>query len=81
MLRCALSAGAHRLCESRRGASKSLVYDGGRLLPAELTRLFEDAHSAQEWRQVGFYPVLNERDQTPQANRNAGVMASRMWRD
>jgi hypothetical protein len=30
---------------------------------------------------MGFYPVLNERDQTPHANRKAGVMASRMWRD
>jgi len=58
-----------------RGSSKSMVYDAGRLLPAELTRLFEDAHSVQEWRDMGFYPVLNERDQTPQANRDAGVVA------
>ena len=58
-----------------RGSSKSPVYDGGRLWSANLTRLFEDAHSVQEWRQMGFYPVLNERDQTPQANRIAGVMA------
>jgi len=63
-----------------RGSSKSPVYDGGRLLSANLTRLFEDAHSAQEWRQMGFYPVLNERDQTPQANRNAGVMARTLTR-
>ena len=58
-----------------RGASKAPVYDAGRLLSADLTRLFEDAHSVEEWRQKGFYPVLNERDQTPEANRNAGVMA------
>ncbi len=58
-----------------RGLSKSLVYDGARLLPATLTRLFEDAHSVAEWRKLGFHPVLNEREQTPEANRNAGVMA------
>ncbi len=55
--------------------ARALVYDAGRLLSANLTRLFEDAHSVQEWRDMGFYPVLNERDQTPQANRDAGVMA------
>ncbi len=58
-----------------RGASKAAVYDSGRLRSADLTRLFEDANSVQEWRQKGFYPVLNERDQTPEANRDAGVMA------
>lgn len=58
-----------------RGASKSLVYDGARLLAADPTRLFEDAHSVEAWRQKGFYPVLNEREQTPDANLNAGVMA------
>ncbi len=58
-----------------RGASKVPVYDAGRLLPGNLTRLFEDARSVPDWRQMGFHPVLNERDQTPQANRTAGVMA------
>jgi hypothetical protein len=58
-----------------RGSSKSLVYDSGRLVAADPTRLFEDADSVQEWRQMGFSPVLNERDQTPDANLNAGVMA------
>ena len=42
----------------QRGASKEKVYDGTRLLTANLTRLFEDAHTAQEWREKGFYPVL-----------------------
>ncbi len=45
-----------------RGASKDKVYDGTRLLPANLTRLFEDAHSTSEWRTKGFYPVLAEKD-------------------
>jgi len=58
-----------------RGASKAVVYDGTRLLSVQPTRLFEDAHSTEEWRHKGFYPVLNERIQTPQANLNAGVMA------
>lgn len=58
-----------------RGASKALVYNNGRLREAEPTRLFEDAHSTEEWRDMGFYPVLNERNQTPDANLNAGVMA------
>lgn len=57
-----------------RGASKDTVYDGGRLLAANLTRLFEDAHSNAEWRSKGFYPVLNERENTPQANLDASVL-------
>lgn len=41
-----------------RGASKDKVYNGTRLLSANLTRLWEDAHSIAEWRDKGFYPVL-----------------------
>ena len=44
----------------QRGASKDKVYDGTRLLTANLTRLFEDAQTTAEWRTKGFYPVLNE---------------------
>jgi len=44
----------------QRGASKDKVYDGTRLLTANLTRLFEDAHTTEEWREKGFYPVLDE---------------------
>lgn len=58
-----------------RGASKSLVYDGTRLLAVNPTRLFLDAHTVAEWRQMDFHPVLNERNQTREANREAGVMA------
>lgn len=42
----------------QRGASEEKVYDGTRLVTANLTRLFEDAHSEEEWREMGFYPVL-----------------------
>ncbi len=43
-----------------RGANKDKVYDGTRLLPAKLTRLFKDAHTAEEWREKGFYPVVDQ---------------------
>ncbi len=43
-----------------RGASKEKVYDGTRLLTAKLTRLFEDAHTTEQWREKGFYSVLNK---------------------
>jgi hypothetical protein len=57
-----------------RGASKDEVYSGSRLSSAPLTRLFEDAQSTGQWRDMGFYPVLNEHEQTPRANLQASVM-------
>ena len=44
----------------QRGASKDKVYDGTRLITANMTRLFEDARTTREWRQKGFYPVLDD---------------------
>ncbi|WP_049723534.1 fatty acid cis/trans isomerase [Gilvimarinus polysaccharolyticus] len=58
-----------------RGANKSKVYDGTRLLGANLTRLFEDAQTTSAWRSKDFFPVINERINTPEANLSAGVMA------
>ncbi|AFV00219.1 fatty acid cis/trans isomerase [Simiduia agarivorans] len=52
-----------------RGANSQKVYNGTRLLAANLTRLFEDADSTQAWRDKGFFPVLNERQQTPEAHK------------
>ncbi len=49
--------------------------DDGRLLAVEPTRLFIDAHSPAEWREKQFYPVLNERVQTKEANLYGGLMA------
>ncbi len=46
----------------------------GRLLAAEPTRLFEDAQTTEEWRQKGFNTVLNERQQTQEANLQAGLL-------
>jgi hypothetical protein len=57
-----------------RGSEKSTVYDAGRLLAAEPTRLFFDAPSNAAWRGKGFRPVLNERAMTPEANREASVL-------
>lgn len=58
-----------------RGASKALVYEGTRLTAAAPTRLFEDAQTTQEWRDAGFHPVLNEREQSMAANMDAGLIA------
>ncbi len=58
-----------------RGATKTKVYEGTRLTAVAPTRLFEDAETTQEWRDAGFHPVLNERDQSMAANLNAGLMA------
>jgi len=60
-----------------RGASPALVYNGGRLLEAPLTRLGIDAQTTREWRDKGFHPVLNERDQT-QANELGASVLYRM---
>ena len=57
-----------------RGATSSQVF-ADRLIASEPTRLGIDAQSNSEWRQKGFFPVLNERQPTPQANLEAGVMA------
>lgn len=58
-----------------RGANQNFVYDGERLLAAEPTRLFEDAHTTAQWRQKEFFPVLNERNDTPRANIDGSVLA------
>ncbi|WP_419662855.1 fatty acid cis/trans isomerase [Desulfosarcina variabilis] len=50
-----------------RGGTKALVYNAARLTADTPTRLHVDADSVQEWRNLGFHPVLNERDQVPVA--------------
>jgi len=57
-----------------RGGSRTLVYNGARLTRENPTRLFIDAHSAEEWRKMGFQPIINERDQTPAANIENSVL-------
>lgn len=58
-----------------RGAHKEKVYDGARLLAATPNRLFVDAATTQQWRERGFFPVLNERNQSARANTQASVLA------
>ena len=58
-----------------RGATKQLVYDGGRSTAASPTRLFIDASNTEEWRTKEFYPVLNERIETAQAALNNSLLA------
>ncbi len=58
-----------------RGASKELVYNGTRLLEASPTRLFIDANKPSEWRQKGFFPVLNEFPNRATAEQQASLLA------
>ena len=57
-----------------RGANPASVYSSIRLLADQPTRLGFDALSNAQWRNKGFFPVLNERAQTPEANREGGVL-------
>jgi hypothetical protein len=57
-----------------RGANPKPVYSSVRLIADAPTRLGFDALTNAAWRQKGFFPVLNERQQTPEANRDGGVM-------
>ncbi len=57
-----------------RGASKDLVYLSTRITAGSMSRLFEDETSTAGWRSRKFYPVLNERGDSVEANQNAGVM-------
>lgn len=57
-----------------RGANKEKIYNGTRWLAGNLTRVSIDAKSTQQWREQEFFPVLNERAQTPEANAQASVM-------
>ncbi len=57
-----------------RGAFKERIYNTSRILPADPTRLYEDAKSTQEWRDKGFHSVLNEYTQTPEVNLQASLL-------
>lgn len=58
-----------------RGGTKQLVYDFVRFKPAEPTRLFIDATNTAGWRGKNFFPVLNERNETPAANLDNSLLA------
>ncbi|QJD30204.1 fatty acid cis/trans isomerase [Methylococcus geothermalis] len=59
-----------------RGGSKTTVYDSTRIHAIAPTRLFVDAENAQDWRSKGFFPVLNERRDSSEAN----LMGSLLYR-
>lgn len=58
-----------------RGASKQVIFDGGRLESMAPTRMGVDAATTADWRAKGFYPVLNERRESPEANLDNSVLA------
>ena len=58
-----------------RGASKVLIYDGERLKAMAPSRMGVDASTTAEWRQKGFYPVLNEGNNTPQTHLDNSIVA------
>ncbi|WP_163340569.1 fatty acid cis/trans isomerase [Desulfopila sp. IMCC35008] len=47
-----------------RGASKEKIYNGGRLKTMDPSRLLVDAHSEQQWREKGFFSVLQKGEQS-----------------
>ena len=57
-----------------RGANRRVVYNGARLLADEPSRLGIDAERVADWRNKEFYPVLNERQPLPEANREGSVL-------
>jgi hypothetical protein len=56
-----------------RGFSPQVIY-ATRLLETAPTRLFIDEQDTQAWRERGYRPVLNERDQTAEANLDGSVL-------
>ena len=57
-----------------RGGIKMKIHNPTRLKAAKLSRLFEDEHDTASWRDHGFHPVLNEHENSVEANREAGVL-------
>ena len=57
-----------------RGANKVRVYNGARLTGIPPTRLFIDAHSTAEWRNMGFHAVLAEDASTAEQQLEESVL-------
>lgn len=57
-----------------RGASVEKIYNAGRRSAMTPSRLLSDARSTPQWRDRGFFPMLNEYEQTPEANLQNSVM-------
>jgi len=58
-----------------RGITETPVYSGKRLIAADPTRLFVDESSTRAWRARDFHPVLNERQDAPEANLAGSLIA------
>ena len=58
----------------QRGASKQKVYDGARITGNQPTRLGIDATTPAQWRDKGFFPVIDETAATPRERLQASVM-------
>ncbi|MAM89758.1 MAG: hypothetical protein CME36_20860 [unclassified Hahellaceae] len=58
-----------------RGAIPTSTYDGTRLTAANVTNLIGAPRLASEWRKEGFFSVLNERSDSPEANVKASLLA------
>lgn len=58
-----------------RGASKRVIFDGARLKPIAPVRMGVDATTTAQWRNKGFFPVLNERQESVQGNLDHSVLA------
>jgi len=61
---CQLKLSSHE--GASRGANPDKVYDGSRVRAVQPTRLFIDANGTDEWRALGFSPVLAETAATPE---------------
>ncbi|MFT3929736.1 MAG: fatty acid cis/trans isomerase [Spongiibacteraceae bacterium] len=59
-----------------RGATRVPVYDSRRVVAAEPTRLFVDAHSVQAWREKNFFSVLTEDEPGAENNLRRGDSSS-----
>ena len=57
-----------------RGASIEPVYNGARFTQQSPSRLGIDASSTEQWREKGFFPVLNERTQNSSINRHHSLL-------
>lgn len=55
-----------------RGGNKISIY-GDRITPMEPTYIQDKNQMTAAWREKGFFPILNEREQTPEANLEASV--------
>lgn len=57
-----------------RGASKQQVYDGGRLEDSDPTRMYVDAQTSSEWREKGFFSVLEKRLNPEDESKNYSLL-------